>query len=78
MNKISEIIANKKRKTLIEETIYETYARVLCKGCSNKSNNKDLCDIRVTRDRKAICYSYELCMKNKCHGCSSESKCFDK
>lgn len=78
MNTIEEIIKNKKRKTLTEESIYETYARVICKDCSNRGNKKDLCRITVTQDRKARCYSYEKCMKKKCHGCNDENKCFEK
>lgn len=77
MNKISEIIENKKRKTLTEETIYETYVRDLCSRCSNRGNKKDLCKITVTRDLKAICYSYDRCIKNKCKTCKDESKCFE-
>ena len=75
-NKIGEIIENKKRKTLTEETIYETYVRVLCKECKNRGNNKDLCRITVTLNQKAKCDSYERCMKNQCHGCKDEEKCF--
>ena len=78
MNTIEEIIKNKKRKTLTEETIYDTYKRVLCKDCSNRNNNKDLCHITVTLDRKARCYSYEKCMQRKCKTCKEESKCFEK
>ena len=76
MNTIEEIIKNKKRKTITEETIYDTYKRDLCSRCSNRGNNKDLCHITVTRDRKARCDSYEKCMKNQCHGCKDEEKCF--
>ena len=65
-NKIGEIIANKKRNTITEETIYETYKRDLCSRCANRGNNKDLCRITVTRYRKARCVNYEKCMKNKC------------
>lgn len=78
MNTIEEIIKNKKRKTLTEETIYDTYKRDLCSRCANRKNDRDLCKITVTRDRKARCYSYEKCMKNKCKTCNEESKCFDK
>ena len=75
MNKIAEIIANKKRKTITEETIYETYARTICVECENRKNDKDLCRITVTQDRKAKCDSYERCMKNKCKTCKDNEKC---
>ena len=78
MNKISEIIANKKRKTITEESIYETYAREICSRCNNRKNNKDLCRITVTKDREARCDSYEPCMKNKCKTCRNNQKCFEK
>ena len=78
MNTIEEIIKNKKRKTLTEESIYETYARVICKDCSNRGNKKDLCRIAVTQDRKAKCDSYEKCMKIQCKTWKNESKCFEK
>ena len=78
MNTIEEIIKNKKRKTLTEESIYDTYNRDLCSRCVNRNNDKDLCKITVTRDLKARCYSYEKCMKKKCHRCDDESKCFNK
>lgn len=78
MNTIEEIIKNKKRKTITEESIYDTYKRVLCKECKNRNNDRDLCKITVTLDRKARCYSYEKCMQKKCHGCNDESKCFNK
>ena len=75
MNKIGEIIANKQRKTITEETIYETYKRTLCVECENKYNDKDLCKITVTRDKKARCFNYERCMKNKCKTCKNSEKC---
>ena len=75
MNKISEIIANKKRKTLTEETIFETHKRELCMQCNNRNNNKDLCRITVTQDREARCDSYERCMQNKCKTCKDNLKC---
>lgn len=75
MNTIEEILKNKKRKTLTEETIYETYKRDLCSRCANRNNDKDLCKITVTRDRKARCYSYEKCMKKKCKTCKDNLKC---
>ena len=36
MNTIEEIIKNKKRKTLTEESIYDTYKRDLCSRCANR------------------------------------------
>ena len=75
MNKISEIIANKQRRTNTEETIYETYKRELCSKCKNKNNDKDLCNITVSLDNKASCFSYERCMKNKCKTCKDSEKC---
>lgn len=78
MNTIEEILKNKKRKTLTEESIYDTYKRDLCSRCANKNNDKDLCKITVTRDRKARCTSYEKCMQRQCKTCKDESKCFEK
>ena len=75
MNTIEEIIKNKKRKTITEETIYETYKRTLCVECENRRNDKDLCRITVTRDLKARCFSYERCMKNKCKTCKNSEEC---
>lgn len=75
MNTIEEILKSKKRRTLTEETIYETYARVLCKECNNRKNNKDLCRITVARDQKAKCTSYDRCMQNKCKTCKDNQKC---
>ena len=73
-NTIEEIL-KVKRKNKTEETIYETYKRELCTQCKNKNNNKDLCRITVTRDRKARCTNYERCMKNKCKTCKDNEKC---
>lgn len=70
MNTIEEILKKK------NESIYETYRRVLCKDCNNRGNSKDLCRITVTQDRKAKCDSYEKCMKNQCRTCKDEVKCF--
>ena len=75
MNKISEIIEKKQRKTITEETIYETYKRTLCVECENRRNDKDLCKITVTQDREARCTNYERCMKNKCKTCKDNTKC---
>ena len=75
MNTIEEIIKNKKRKTITEETIYDTYKRVLCKECKNRNNNRDLCKITVTLDQRARCYSYEKCMQKKCKTCNNNQKC---
>ena len=77
MNKIQEIL-EVKRRNKTEETIYETYKRTLCVECENRRNDKDLCKITVTRDRKARCYSYEKCMSKQCKNCKYESKCFNK
>lgn len=77
MNTIEEILKSKKRKTLTEETIYETYVRDLCSRCTNRNNSKDLCRITVTRNQKAKCDSYEKCMKNQCKTCKSRVKCND-
>ena len=74
MNKVIEILESKTRNKT-EETILETYKRELCSQCKNKNNNKDLCRITVTRDRKARCDSYERCMKNKCKTCKDNEKC---
>ena len=72
MNTIEEILRKK------NESIYETYARVLCKECKNRKNDKDLCKITVTQDRKARCDSYEPCIKNKCKSCRKKEKCFEE
>lgn len=77
-NTIGEIIEIKQRKTLTEESIYDTYKRDLCSRCSNRGNKKDLCKITVTRDLKARCDNYEKCLRNKCHGCSNEKECFEE
>ena len=77
MNKISEIIANKKRKTITEESIYETYKREICSRCNNRKNNKDLCRITVTQDKEARCANYDKCMKNQCKTCKENFKCND-
>ena len=74
MNKIAEILESKKRNKT-EETIYKTYVKENCTQCKNKNNNKDLCKITVTQDRKARCFSYERCMKNKCKTCKDNEKC---
>ena len=74
-NTIREIIANKPRRTIKEETIYETYKRELCTQCKNRYNDKDLCRITVTQDKKAQCFDYERCMKNQCKTCKNREKC---
>ena len=74
MNKIAEILKVKTRNKT-EENIYETYVKEKCTQCKNKNNNKDLCKITVTQDRKAKCDSYERCMKNKCKTCKDNEKC---
>ncbi len=73
-NTIEEIL-KVKRRNKTEETIYETYKRELCTQCKNKNNDKDLCKITVTQDRKARCTNYERCMKNKCKTCKNNEKC---
>ena len=73
-NRIEEIL-KVKRRNKTEETIYETYKRELCTRCKNKNNDKDLCRITVTQDRKARCTNYERCMKNKCKTCKDNTKC---
>lgn len=75
MNTIEEILKSKKQRKLSAETIFDTYKRVLCKECSNRNNDRDLCKITVTLDRKARCYSYEKCMQNKCKTCKDYLKC---
>lgn len=74
MNTLEEIL-KVKRRNKTEETIYETYKRTLCVECENRRNDKDLCKITVTRDRKARCTNYERCMKNKCKTCKDNTKC---
>ena len=74
MNTIEEIL-KVKRRNKTEETIYETYKRELCTQCKNKNNNKDLCKITVTQDKKARCVNYERCMKNKCKTCKKCEEC---
>lgn len=74
MNTIEEILKNKKR-ILSAETIFDTYKRDLCSRCANRKNDRDLCKITVTRDRKARCYSYEKCMKNQCKTCDENLNC---
>ena len=53
MNKISEIIEKKQRKTITEETIYETYARTICVECENRKNDKEML-IKVIKRYKCI------------------------
>lgn len=74
MNKIQEIL-EVKRRNKTEEQIYEAYKKENCTQCSNKHNEKDLCRITVTKDRKARCFNYERCMKNKCKTCKDNEKC---
>lgn len=75
MNKISEIIEKKQRKTMTEEKIYKTYISEKCKKCKNKKNTKDLCRITITKDKQARCLNYERCMKNKCKTCKNVVLC---
>ena len=75
MNKIVEILEIKRRNN-IEENIYETYKRTLCVTCKNKNNNKDLCSITKTQDKRARCFNYERCIKNQCKTCKNKEECF--
>lgn len=77
MNTIGEILKKKQRRTILEESIYETYKRVLCPECKNRYNDKDLCRIVKTEDNKARCVNYEKCMKNQCKTCKDNQKCFE-
>lgn len=74
MNKVFEILEVKRRNNL-EESIYETYKRVLCVNCVNKNNDKDLCRITKTEDDKARCFNYERCMKTDCKTCKNVKGC---
>lgn len=74
MNTIEEILKSKKRNQT-EETIYETYKRVICVECNNKHNDKDLCRITRTIDNKAKCFNYDRCMRNNCKTCKNNQKC---
>lgn len=69
-NTIGEILKKK------NESIYETYKRVLCKEYNNKRNDKDLCNITLTIQNEAKCINYERCMKNQCKTCKSKDICF--
>lgn len=71
MNTIEEILRKK------NESIFETYARVLCPSCENKHNEKDLCKITRHEDNTARCDSYSRCMQNKCKTCKKEKECFN-
>lgn len=62
MNTIEEILKKKREQ---------------CKNCKNRNNDQDLCKITITNDRKARCFSYEQCMKNKCKTCKNSEKCDD-
>ena len=77
MNRVIEILKEKRRNKL-EETIYETYKRILCTNCNNKNNDKDLCKITKTINNEAICFNYERCMKNQCKTCKNREKCKDE
>lgn len=72
MNTVEEIL---KRK---DETIYETYRRVLCPECNNRHNTKDLCNIVVTMDKEAKCINYKRCMENQCKTCSYNKECLEE
>ena len=45
------------------ETIYETYSRVICPECLNK--DKDLCNIVTRIDNKVKCINYLRCKECK-------------
>jgi len=65
MNKIGEILKIK------NESLYETYKRLICSECDNKNNKKDLCNVTVTKDNKARCFNYSNCMRRKCKNCKN-------
>ena len=80
MNTIGEILKEKRKKN---ETIYETYERVLCPDCSNRYNTKEVCDISVTEDREtkektAKCINFKRCMENQCKTCRYINRCFEE
>ena len=41
------------------ETIYDTYQRVICSTCKNKNNNLNLCEIRRKIDGSICCCYYD-------------------
>lgn len=71
MNTIEEILKKK------NESIFETYVRVICSECDNRDNDKDLCEIRRTQDNTAKCINYSRCMQNKCNTCIDNKKCWN-
>ena len=74
MNKVIENLESKSRNKT-EETIFETYKRELCTQCKNRNNKADLCNIRITLDKKARCINYDRCMRNKCKTCKKCEEC---
>lgn len=76
---------NKRNNRKKNETIYETYARVLCPDCSNKYNTEEVCEISVTEDRarkekiaKCINFkNFKRCMENQCKTCRNRINCFE-
>ena len=69
---------NKRNNRKKNETIYETYARVICPDCSNRHNVNDLCEVRVTQDNTAKCMNFKRCMENQCKTCRYREKCFEE
>ena len=64
MNTIEEILKKKEKE--------------ICHTCTNKKNKRDLCHMTINLKNEAQCVNYEKCMKNRCHGCKDENKCFNK
>lgn len=62
MNTIEEIIKKKEKE--------------ICHTCANKKT--DLCHMTINVKNEAQCVNYEKCMKNQCHGCKDEKKCFSQ
>ena len=77
MDTLEETNEKGKIKILTEETIYDTYKRVLCEECNNRYNDKDLCNIVVNINKEAQCFNYDRCMKNQCKTCKEHDKCFN-
>ena len=71
MNTIEEILKKK------NESIFETYVRIVCPECENRYNERDLCEIRKTEDNTAKCVNYSRCMQNKCNTYKDNKKCWN-